>query len=113
MKNINVVKNFIHRVPAYGSHLISTGDKLISYHTTIAQFSGNELHINKTKYSRTTLRHLNYIYIFIFKNTDFSPYIPEKILIEKDNLGRGISNIVNIDSKFIVDKQKYCIRYGI
>lgn len=61
MKNKEVCKEFIHRRAAFGSHLVSTGDKLFSYNTCIAQFNGHALILNETKYSVTTSKHQNYL----------------------------------------------------
>lgn len=61
MKNKEVCKEFIcHRV-ASGSNLVSTGDKLFSYNTCIAQWHSNGVIYNETKYSSTTSRHQSYL----------------------------------------------------
>lgn len=61
MKNKEVCKEFIRRRAACGSNLISTGDKLFSYNTCIAQFNGHALVLNETKYSVTTSKHQHYL----------------------------------------------------
>lgn len=60
MKNKEVVDNFISRNIAKSANLISTGDRLISYNTCIAEwYTSQILLINETYYSNTTSRHLN------------------------------------------------------
>lgn len=60
MKNKEVVDNFISRNIANSTNLISTGDRLISYNTCIAEwYTSNILLMNETYYSNTTSRHLN------------------------------------------------------
>ena len=61
MKNKEVCKEFICRRVASGSNLISTGDKLFSYNTCIAQWYPNGVIYNETKYSSTTSRHQSYL----------------------------------------------------
>lgn len=61
MKNKEVCKEFIRRRVASGSNLVSTGDKLFSYNTCIAQFNGHALILNETKYSVTTSKHQSYL----------------------------------------------------
>lgn len=46
---------------AHSINLTSTGDKLFSYNTCIAQWKGDTLLINITKYSATTTKHLYYV----------------------------------------------------
>lgn len=59
MKNKEVVKCFLKQLDAIGSNLTSTGIRLISYNTTIAEWKDGCLIINHTKYSNTSTRHLN------------------------------------------------------
>lgn len=61
MKNKEVCKEFIRRRAACGSNLVSTGDKLFSYNTCIAQWYSNIIIYNETKYSPTTSRHQSYL----------------------------------------------------
>ena len=57
MKNKDVVLAFLDKREAWGSHLYSTGKRLISYNTSIAEWYTNyHLIINDTKYSNTTSR---------------------------------------------------------
>lgn len=58
MTNLEVVNKFIRGLPAHTLNLYSTGDKLFSYHTCIAEYHLDMLLINNTKYSNTTSRHL-------------------------------------------------------
>lgn len=63
MRNREVVREFLNHEPATGSDLYSTGDKLVSYATTIAEWqSGKVLLVNNTSYSRTTNKQRNYLY---------------------------------------------------
>lgn len=55
--NQDVVKSFLNGKIAKSLSMTSTGDKLYSYNTIIAQWHNNELIVNKTKYSRTTSVH--------------------------------------------------------
>lgn len=61
MKNEEVVKNFLRKRTASGSNLTSTGNRLISYCTCIAEWGEQYLVVNLTKYSSTTSRHLGYL----------------------------------------------------
>lgn len=54
MKNSEVVEAFFNRETGQSENRISSGDKLFSYNTCIAQWVGSKLLINTTKYSRTT-----------------------------------------------------------
>jgi len=56
MKNSDVIKAFLLGNIASSNNLFSSGDKLISYSTTIAQFNREDCnyYINNTKYSVTT-----------------------------------------------------------
>lgn len=63
MRNREVVREFLNHEPTTGSNLYSTGDKLVSYATTIAEWqSGKVLLVNNTSYSRTTSKQRNYLY---------------------------------------------------
>ena len=61
MKNKEVCKEFIYHKVASGSNLVSTGDKLFSYNTCIAQWYPVGIIYNETKYSPTTSRHQSYL----------------------------------------------------
>lgn len=64
MKNIDVIIKFLNRTKASSSNgnLRSTGDKLFSYNTCIAQWVDDLLYINMTQYSPTTSKHRNMIF---------------------------------------------------
>lgn len=65
IKNKDVAKSFINKQPNESLHLKSTGEKLFSYTTCIAQWSNkeyNKLYVNYTKYSNTTSRHLSLLH---------------------------------------------------
>lgn len=68
MKNKEVCEEFMHHRIASGSNLVSTGDKLFSYNTCIAQWHPHGVLYNETKYSTTTSRHQYYLRIAIFNN---------------------------------------------
>lgn len=57
MTNRDVVGNFINMRVASANNLFSTGDRLISYETCIAQWVSGKMIINETKYSITTSHH--------------------------------------------------------
>lgn len=58
MRNIEVIKFFIKRVPAksWTGNTRSTGEKLFSYNTCIAEWINGYLFVNITKYSSSTSR---------------------------------------------------------
>lgn len=58
-KNEDVVKLFLIKQEGYGSSIRSSGMKLFSYLTCIAQWIDDGLCINKTYYSNTSSTHLN------------------------------------------------------
>lgn len=58
MKNVDVISAFVDKKPAGTMNLTSTGRKLFSYHTCIAQWTDDGiLIVNTTKYSATTSKH--------------------------------------------------------
>lgn len=59
--NASVVESFLKLEENSSGNLISTGRRLISYQTTIAQWSEDLLSIivNETYYSQTTSKHRN------------------------------------------------------
>lgn len=62
MRNIEVIKQFLNKSSGNSDsgNLISTGDRLFSYNTCIAEWlENNDLALNVTKYSSTTSRHQN------------------------------------------------------
>ncbi len=63
MRNSEVVEAFLKKRIAInkGSSLSSTGTKLFSYATCIAEWSNGLLIINLTKYSVTSSKHLYYL----------------------------------------------------
>ena len=68
MKNKQVCEEFFNHREACGSNLRSTGDKLFSYNTCIAQWDDNYLLLNETKYSTTTSKHQTYLQYAIRHN---------------------------------------------
>ena len=62
MKNKDVVLAFLKKEEAWGSHLYSTGKRLISYNTTIAEWYGDcYLLVNHTRYSNSTSKQQSYL----------------------------------------------------
>lgn len=64
MKNKELLEAWVSNpsIIIKGSNIMTLGpDKLYSYSTCIAQYYDGEYIINKTYYSRTTSRHVNYI----------------------------------------------------
>lgn len=62
MRNIDVVKNFLNGIAVSANNLSSSGDRLFSYRTCIAEFDEKgRLWYNGTKYSSTTSKHQHYI----------------------------------------------------
>lgn len=57
MKNQLVANHFILGGTATGSNFCTTGEKLFSYETTIAEWFNGKLLINPTKYSSSTSHH--------------------------------------------------------
>ena len=64
MKNIEVIKCFMKGYPAKSSsgNLRSTGEKLFSYNTCIAEWVNDYLFVNLTKYSSSTSRIQNMLF---------------------------------------------------
>jgi hypothetical protein len=58
MRNKDVIEGFLRGEVCNTLHLFSTGDRLLSYNTCIAEIVGETLYINKTRYSVTTSIHL-------------------------------------------------------
>lgn len=66
MRNEDVVKAFLHKMPLHTINLHSTGNKLFSYDTCIAEWTDNDILIgNATKYSSTTSKHMYYIKSYV------------------------------------------------
>lgn len=86
MRNKEVIDKFLQKLPASGSNLYSTGDKLINYNTTIAEWDSGRLYINNTKYSKTTSTHQNYI-IYRTRYSDL-------VNLNKTNIPRGTTNLM-------------------
>ena len=54
MTNNEVVRNFCNHKVGKSLNMKSTGDKLFSYKTCVAEWRGETLYVNTTKYSQTT-----------------------------------------------------------
>lgn len=61
MTNAEVVDKFLNHERGHSLNMDSTGEKLYSYNTCMAQFIDGNLVVNKTKYSVTTSRHMSYL----------------------------------------------------
>ena len=62
MKNKDVVLAFLEKREAWGSNLYSTGKRLISYNTSIAEwYSDYYLLVNHTRYSNSTSKQQSYL----------------------------------------------------
>lgn len=61
-KNEDIVKLFLEKKEGYGSSVYSSGKKLFSYTTCIAEWINKGLCINNTYYSNTTTRHTSLLY---------------------------------------------------
>ncbi len=61
MRNLEVVKAFINGRAAKGSNLVSTGDKLINYSTTIAKHQDGKVILSSDRYSVTTSKIQSYV----------------------------------------------------
>lgn len=85
MRNEEIVQEFLVRNTAFTNNLTSTGDKLFSYQTVIAQWINGTLVINPTKYSSTTSRHLGYVKRLYKGNLTYAcPKIPRGTINLKD-----------------------------
>lgn len=80
MINSKVIDNFLLKKPGNGSNLVSSGIRLFSYRTCIAEWDNDLLYLNKSYYSVTTSRHLN-------------------MLIKKLNLSYSLKVVVNKERK--------------
>lgn len=61
MRNAEVCDLFLHNKRGKTRNLESTGEKLISYCTTIAQRIDGQIVFNKTRYSNSTSKHQHYL----------------------------------------------------
>lgn len=70
--NREVAEAFVLGNPLANDNMTSTGDRLFSYHTCIAESFLNRYNeicfvVNHTRYSNTTTRHRNYVNDEIYK----------------------------------------------
>lgn len=61
MTNKKVVEAFLNHEGAQSLNMYSTGKKLFSYNTVIAEFINGYLVGNSTNYSRTTSKHMSLV----------------------------------------------------
>lgn len=64
MTNNEVVRNFWNHKVGKSLNMKSTGDKLFSYKTCVAEWRGQTLYVNTTKYSRTTSKQTCELFVF-------------------------------------------------
>lgn len=66
MKNVDVIKNFVNLAKSgKGNSVSSTGDKLFSYDTIIAERINGKIIVNDTKYSVTTSKAQSYLRYYL------------------------------------------------
>jgi hypothetical protein len=80
MRNKEVANMFLQGRFASTRHLCSTGDKLISYNTCIAQHYDDNIIGNATKYSTTTSCHIGHI------KTNITMWTTKKVPTDTVNL---------------------------
>lgn len=62
MTNYNLINIFLNKDKSYKTHNMSIdGNKLIMYSTVIAEYAGDILILNNSKYSRTTSKYQSYL----------------------------------------------------
>lgn len=64
--NREIAEDFVLGNPSANANMTSTGDRIFSYHTCIAESFLNRYNeicfiVNHTRYSNTTTRHRNYV----------------------------------------------------
>lgn len=90
MKNKDVVLAFLKKKEAWGSHLYSTGKRLISYNTSIAEwYSDYYLLVNHTRYSNSISKHQSYLRSELVNNSNI-------IELCLNDIDRNIHDLVNI-----------------
>ena len=70
--NREVAEAFVLGNPSANANMTSTGDRIFSYHTCIAESFLNRYNeicfvVNHTRYSNTTTRHMNYVNDEVYK----------------------------------------------
>lgn len=70
--NREVAEAFVLGNPSANANMTSTGDRIFSYHTCIAESFLNRYNeicfvVNHTRYSNTTTRHRNYVNDEVYK----------------------------------------------
>lgn len=82
LKNRDIVELFRFRKMGSNTNLMSTGDKLYSYNTCIAQWGDEGIIGNSTKYSVTSSCHLSPLKPYVYRWTNPHANIPLRV----DNL---------------------------
>lgn len=67
LKNLTVIEGFLFRKPCKSENLTSTGDKLFTYDTCLAQWTDSYLIINMTRYSTSSSSHFNILWALCCK----------------------------------------------
>lgn len=66
MKNFDVIKKFVDEAKrANGYSVFSTGDKLFSFNTIIAERINGIIYVNPTNYSLTTSKAQTYLRLYV------------------------------------------------
>lgn len=86
MTNREVVECFLRGESGGNYHLMSTGSKLYSYNTVIAQYYNGALIGNATKYSVTSSKHISHIKQYVDGWTN------NNVPIGTDDLGKHLGD---------------------
>ena len=76
MTNNQVVELFENGLKGASLNMTSTGDKLYSYNTIIAQWINGKIIVNACKYSATTSKHTSSLKRKGYKTTNKDKWIP-------------------------------------
>ena len=95
IKNKDIVLSFINELSAYNTNLRSTGSKLYSYNTCIAEHLGfidgcETIIVNKTKYLKTTSTIQNMLIDILNKLGVYRVYIVDNVDKDTDCLNHLI-----------------------
>lgn len=77
MKNVDVIKGFVNGGKVgKGNSVSSTGDKLFSYSTIIAERIDGKVYVNPTKYSVTTSKAQGYLRYYLNDCVEVEACVP-------------------------------------
>lgn len=104
MKNIEVIDCFLKDIALRGSNIRSTGEKLYSYDTCIAEKAVIDgcsiMLVNLTMYSPTTSKHRNTLIRRLFGSTIVRKYVT--------GVPKGATNLIEYkDNERILSKKDY------